>query len=164
MRWMAAKTLRASLGRAVLPAAAIMPHEHALLLGDEEIIGGSNPTRAIADVDAGATTTRRSMCSVRRTPTAIATQRSVRHGTGSHRRTAGAGCACASHDALDSHLLGIDVAIEPLTELRSTKLTWYVGLDSEPPYRRPALHGETSMSGLRRVLALFALPLPIPRW
>src|SRR5437763_578866 len=30
-----------------------------------------------------------------------------------------------------AHLLGIYVAIEPLTQLRDAKLTWYVGLDSE---------------------------------
>src|SRR3979411_2361760 len=30
-----------------------------------------------------------------------------------------------------SHLLGIDVAIEPLSELRNAALSWYVGLDSE---------------------------------
>jgi len=29
------------------------------------------------------------------------------------------------------HLLAIDVAIEPLTELRNARLTWYVGLDAE---------------------------------
>ncbi|MGZ3351996.1 MAG: DUF6352 family protein, partial [Xanthobacteraceae bacterium] len=30
-----------------------------------------------------------------------------------------------------SHLLAIDVAVEPLTELRNAPLSWYVGLDSE---------------------------------
>src|SRR3954465_4292066 len=30
-----------------------------------------------------------------------------------------------------AHLLGIDVQIEPLTELREAKLSWYVGLDAE---------------------------------
>jgi hypothetical protein len=30
-----------------------------------------------------------------------------------------------------SHLLAIDVAVEPLTELRNARLSWYVGLDSE---------------------------------
>jgi uncharacterized protein DUF6352 len=30
-----------------------------------------------------------------------------------------------------SHLLATDVTIEPLTELRDAKLTWYVGLDAE---------------------------------
>jgi hypothetical protein len=30
-----------------------------------------------------------------------------------------------------AHLLGVDVEIEPLTELREAKFTWYVGLDSD---------------------------------
>lgn len=30
-----------------------------------------------------------------------------------------------------AHLLAVDVTIEPLTELRDVRLTWYVGLDSE---------------------------------
>ena len=30
-----------------------------------------------------------------------------------------------------THLLAVDVEIEPLTELRDAKFTWYVGLDSE---------------------------------
>jgi hypothetical protein len=30
-----------------------------------------------------------------------------------------------------SHLLAVDVSIEPLTELREVKFAWYVGLDSE---------------------------------
>jgi hypothetical protein len=30
-----------------------------------------------------------------------------------------------------THLLGIEVEIEPLTELREAKFTWYVGLDSQ---------------------------------
>jgi hypothetical protein len=29
------------------------------------------------------------------------------------------------------HLLAVDVAVEPLTELRNARLTWYVGLDTE---------------------------------
>jgi hypothetical protein len=30
-----------------------------------------------------------------------------------------------------AHVLGVDVVIEPLTELRDAKFTWYVGLDSD---------------------------------
>ena len=30
-----------------------------------------------------------------------------------------------------AHLLGVEVAIEPLTELRDATLTWYVGLDAD---------------------------------
>jgi hypothetical protein len=29
------------------------------------------------------------------------------------------------------HLLGVDVAVEPMTELRNARLTWYVGLDAD---------------------------------
>src|SRR5262249_13458698 len=30
-----------------------------------------------------------------------------------------------------THILGVDVAIEPLIEMRDAKFTWYVGLDAE---------------------------------
>ena len=30
-----------------------------------------------------------------------------------------------------AHVLNIEVAIEPLTELRDAKFTWYVGLDQD---------------------------------
>jgi hypothetical protein len=30
-----------------------------------------------------------------------------------------------------THLLAVDVAVEPLTELRDARLTWYVGLDAD---------------------------------
>ena len=30
-----------------------------------------------------------------------------------------------------AHLLGVEVEIEPLTELREAKFTWYVGLDAD---------------------------------
>ena len=58
-----------------------------------------------------------------------------------------------------SHLLGIDVAIEPLTELRDAKLTWYVGLDSEATRIGDRLwHGEALDDRTAgRVLALFRL-------
>ena len=58
-----------------------------------------------------------------------------------------------------SHLLGIDVAIEPLTELRDAKLTWYVGLDSEATKIGDRLwHGEALDDRTAgRVLALFRL-------
>ncbi len=58
-----------------------------------------------------------------------------------------------------SHLLGIDVAIEPLTELRDAKLTWYVGLDTEATRIGDRLwHGEALDDRTAgRVLALFRL-------
>ena len=58
-----------------------------------------------------------------------------------------------------SHLLGFDVAIEPLTELRDAKLTWYVGLDAEATRIGDRLwHGEALDDRTAgRVLALFRL-------
>jgi hypothetical protein len=56
-----------------------------------------------------------------------------------------------------SHLLGVDVAIEPLTALRDAKLTWYVGLDAEATRIGDQLwHGETiDDRTMASVLALF---------
>ena len=124
----------------------IMPHEHSLLLGDEEVIGGRNPTPVLSLMSLLGAHDRRASRRAQRGERRqlLATQRTVRHGTGSHRRQAGAGCACTSHDALDFSLARIDIAIEPLTELRDAKLTWYVGLDSEATGIGDELwHGET---------------------
>ena len=56
-----------------------------------------------------------------------------------------------------SHLLGSDVAIEPVARLRDADFTWYVGLDAEATaigdrlWRGDVLDDETA----GRVLALF---------
>src|SRR5207237_1433900 len=58
-----------------------------------------------------------------------------------------------------SHLLGIEVTIEPLTALQNVKLAWYVGLDAEATgigdglWRGEALDERSE----GRVLALFRL-------
>ena len=61
-------------------------------------------------------------------------------------------------------MLAIDIAIEPLTELRGAKLTWYVGLDSEATGIGDRLwHGESlDERTARRVLALFRLTFADP--
>jgi hypothetical protein len=63
-----------------------------------------------------------------------------------------------------SHLLGIDVAIEPLTELREAPLTWYVGLDSEATRVGDALwNGEEIDEPTRaRVVTLYRLTFTEP--
>jgi len=57
------------------------------------------------------------------------------------------------------HLLGIDVKVEPLSQLRDAKLTWYVGLDSEATRIGDRLwHGEAlDEETAGRLLALFRL-------
>jgi Family of unknown function (DUF6352) len=57
------------------------------------------------------------------------------------------------------HLLGVVVTIEPLTEVRDARLTWYVGLDAEGTRIGDLLwHGEELDEATRgRVIGLFSL-------
>jgi hypothetical protein len=56
-------------------------------------------------------------------------------------------------------MLGLDVAVEPLRELRDVSLTWYIGLDADGTRIGDALwKGEAIASGVQsRVIALFRL-------
>jgi hypothetical protein len=62
------------------------------------------------------------------------------------------------------HVLGIAVQIEPLTELREAKLTWYVGLDGEGSRIGDLLwNGEELDEAMAaRVVGLFRLTFPDP--
>jgi hypothetical protein len=57
------------------------------------------------------------------------------------------------------HMLSVDVAVEPLSEMRDVPLTWYVGLDAEGTRIGDTLwHGEDlDENTQRRVVALFRL-------
>ena len=139
----------------------IMLHEQSLLLGDEEIIGGLKMTPVL------------SLMSMLGAPTE--TQIDVLDADNAehywHRcdqfdmgfdLTAGTRGPAALAEAMTrwiAHLLGLDVAIEPLTQLRDAKLTWYVGLDSEATGIGDRLwRGEALDEGTAgRVLALFRL-------
>jgi hypothetical protein len=58
-----------------------------------------------------------------------------------------------------SHLLAVEVTVEPLTELRDAKLTWYVGLDSAGTAIGDALWNGESLdeAASARVVGLFRL-------
>ena len=58
-----------------------------------------------------------------------------------------------------SHLLGLEVTIEPLTELREAPLSWYVGLDAEATRIADALWNgeELDEDAMARVVGLFRL-------
>jgi Family of unknown function (DUF6352) len=58
-----------------------------------------------------------------------------------------------------SHLLAIEVAIEPLSELRDAPLSWYVGLDSEATRIGDTLWngGDLDEETRRRLIGLFRL-------
>jgi hypothetical protein len=81
--------------------------------------------------------------------------------------TAGRGGLVALGDVVRrwlSHLLAIDVAIEPLSELRDAPLSWYVGLDSEATRIGDALwNGSDLDEGTRsRLVGLFRLTFRNP--
>src|SRR3954466_3311597 len=139
----------------------IMLHEQSLLLGDDEIIGGLKMTPVLSLMSMlGAET---------QTQIDVLDSGNAEHYW--HRcdqfdmgldLTAGTRGPAALAQAMMrwiSHLLGIEVAIEPLTQLRDAKLTWYVGLDSEATrigdmlWRGEALDDQAA----GRVLALFRL-------
>ena len=63
-----------------------------------------------------------------------------------------------------AHVLGVEVAIEPLTELRDAPLTWYVGLDADGTRIGDLLwNGEDiDEAAMSRVIGLFALTFRDP--
>jgi hypothetical protein len=145
----------------------IMPQEHSLLLGDEEVIGGPSPTTALSLISMLGAATGVGIDVLSEGNADSYWRRSDQFDlaldfTGGTRGPAGLAEAMRRWI---SHLLGVDVAIEPLTALRDAKLTWYVGLDAEATRMGDQLwHGETLDDGTAsRVLALFRLTFPDTR-
>jgi hypothetical protein len=142
----------------------IVPHEQSLLFGDEEIVGGPSPTPVLS-----------LMSMLGPAPGAEVDILSEGNADSYWCRsdqfdlaldfTGGTRGPAALADAMTrwiSHLLGVDVTIEPLTALRDAKLTWYVGLDAGATRMGDRLwHGEAlDERTASRVLALFGLTFP----
>lgn len=137
----------------------IMPHEHKLLLCDEEIVGkrGSTPVVSLMPMLGAATDAEVDVLNEENADRYW--RRSDWFDTGLD-LAGGSRAQAALAQAMTrwiSHLLGIDVAIEPLGELCNVRLAWYVGLDSEATRIGDKLwHGET-IDPRGQVLALFGL-------
>jgi Family of unknown function (DUF6352) len=144
----------------------LMLHESAVLLGDAEVIGGVNPTPVLSLMSMlGAT---------HDVEVEVLDEDNAEHYW--HRSdqfdmgldlTAGRRGQAALATVMTrwlSHLLGIEVSIEPLTELRDAKLSWYVGLDTEATAIGDRLwHGEALDEETNgRVLGLYRLILADP--
>lgn len=139
----------------------IVPNDNSLLLADEEVIGGPSSTLVP------------SLLSMLEAPTSVKIDvLSERNADSYWRRsdqfdlaldfTGGTRGPAALAEAMRRwtyHLLGVDIAIEPLTALRDAKLAWYVGLDAEATQIGDQLwHGATlDDRTMARVLALFRL-------
>ena len=139
----------------------MMPHEHSLLLGDAETIGGYSPTPVLSLMSMLNATTDAQVDVLSEENADSYWPRSDQFDMGLD-LTSGRRGQAALAEAMRcwiSHLLGIDVAIEPLTGLRNTELSWYVGLDSEATRIGNRLwHGEAlDERTAGRVLALFRL-------
>jgi hypothetical protein len=139
----------------------IMLHDQSLLLGDEEVIGGLKITPVLSLMSMLGATTDAQIDVLNEENADSYWQRSDQFDMGLD-LTSGTRGPAALAEAMTrwiSHLLGINVSIEPLTELRDAKLTWYVGLDSEATKIGDRLwHGEALDDRTAgRVLALFHL-------
>jgi hypothetical protein len=139
----------------------IMLHDQSLLLGDEEVIGGLKITPVLSLMSMLGATTDAQIDVLNEENAGSYWQRSDQFDMGLD-LTSGKPGPAALAEAMTcwiSHLLGINVSIEPLTELRDAKLTWYVGLDSEATKIGDRLwHGEALDDRTAgRVLALFRL-------
>jgi Family of unknown function (DUF6352) len=144
----------------------LMLHESAVLLGDAEVIGGVNPTPVLSLMSMlGAT---------HDVEVEVLDEGNAEHYW--HRSdqfdmgldlTAGRRGQAALATVMTrwlSHLLGIEVSVEPLTELRDAKLSWYVGLDTEATTIGDRLwHGEALDEETNgRVLGLYRLTFADP--
>ena len=141
----------------------IVPHEHLLLLGDEEVIGGPSSTPVLSLISMLGTATSAEVDILSEGNADSYWRRGDRFDLALD-LTGGTRGPAALAEAMRrwvSHLLGVDVAIEPFTGLRDAKLTWYVGLDAEATRIGDQLwhEGELDDRTMSRVLALFRVTL-----
>jgi hypothetical protein len=144
----------------------IMPHERLLLLGDEEVLGELSPAPVLSLMSMLDAPSDAQIDILSDESADSYWQRSDQFDMGLD-LGAGGRVATALGEAMRrwvSHLLGIEVVIEPLSQLRDAKLTWYVGLDAEGTRIGDRLwHGETlDERTAGRLLALFHLDFSDP--
>lgn len=144
----------------------LMLHENAVLLGDAEVIGGVNPTPVLSLMSMLGATHDVEVEVMDEDNAEHYWHRSDGFDMGLDLTAGRRGQAALAHVITRwlSHLLGIEVSIEPLTELRDARLTWYVGLDADATEIGNRLwHGETLDEETNgRVLGLYRLTFADP--
>ena len=111
----------------------IVPDENLLLLGDDEFVGGSSPVPVWSLMSLSGGTNAAGVDVLSEGNVDSYWRRSDQFDlaldfTGG---TRGPAALAETTRRWISHLLGLDVAVEPLTTLRDVELSWYVGLDAE---------------------------------
>jgi hypothetical protein len=144
----------------------ILPHERALLLGDEEVVGGQSPTPVLSLMSMLGAVTDAELDVLSEGNADDYWHRSDNFDMAFDLTAGGRGPRALAQAMARwiSHLLGIDVFIEPLRELRDARLTWYVGLDVDATRLGDRLwHGEQlDDRSAGRVLSLFRLTFADP--
>ena len=139
----------------------VLPHEQALLLGDEEIVGGRSPTPVLSLMSMLGATNDAVVEVLSEDNVEAYWQRSDQFDMALDLTPDGRGPVALARAMTRwvSHLLGIDVTIEPLRALQDARLTWYVGLDADATRLGDRLwRGEDlDERDADRVLALFRL-------
>jgi hypothetical protein len=139
----------------------ILPGQQSLLLGDDEIVGGANPTPVLSLMSLLGVSTEAQLDVLGQENAGSYWHRSDQFDMAldlTSERRGITGFATAMTRWI-SHLLGIEVLIEPLARLRDAKLSWYVGLDAEATRMGDQLwRGEDLDDGAAgRVLSLLRL-------
>ncbi|MGV7216633.1 DUF6352 family protein [Bradyrhizobium sp. UFLA05-112] len=139
----------------------VLPHEQALLLGDEEVVGGQSPTPVLSLMSMLGAVTDAQLDVLSGENADAYWQRSDHFDMAFDFTSGGRGPHALAHAMARwiSHLLAVDVAIEPLPALQDAQLSWYVGLDTDATSFGDRLwHGERlDERSAGRVLALFRL-------
>jgi hypothetical protein len=139
----------------------ILTHEQALLLGDEEVVGGQSQTPVLSLMSMLGAMTDAQLDVLRDENAGDYWQRSDHFDMACDLTAGGRGPIALAQVMVRwiSHLLAVDVAVEPLRELHDARLTWYVGLDADATRMGDRLwHGERlDEHSAGRVLALFRL-------
>jgi hypothetical protein len=144
----------------------LMLHESAVLLGDAEVIGGTNPTPVLSLMSMLGATDDVEVEVLDEDNAEHYWHRSDQFDTGfdltAGRR--GQAALAAVMTRWLAHLLGVEVTIEPLSELRDAKLAWYVGLDSDATAFGDRLWHDEPLDeeANGRVLGLFRLTFSDP--
>jgi hypothetical protein len=136
-------------------------HEGSLLAADEETVGGSNPGPVTPLVSMLGIPAEANIDVINGNNAGSYWERSDRFDMALD-LTAGREGLDALAKAMErwiAHVVGVDVSIEPLQELRDVDLTWYVGLDTDATAIGDMLwHGQDiDDATLARVVGLFRL-------
>lgn len=141
-------------------------HEGSLIAADEETIGGINPTPVTPLVSMLGIPTDAQIDVLNDENASSYWERSDQFDMAIDLTTGHAGLVALA-EAMRRwvvHVLGVEVAIEPVSELREVNLAWYVGLDADATKIGDMMWNgeEIDEAALSRVVGLFALTFRDP--